>query len=520
MPTQRRRPRESERHSFPAPTAGLISNRNLATAASRQPGASVLRNFFPTATGCVLRRGLEQRADLTDTVVTMFSYLDGDVEELFAATSSTVYKIGVTPTPALTGKASGDWSVVQFSTAGGTFLIGVNGSDAAFVYNGTTWSATTIVFPSGAGLTTANLSHVWVHQQRLWFIEKDSMNAWYLPVDQIGGQLTLWPMGGVFVLGGTLQWGQAWSLASGGAGGLSDQCVFATTEGEVASYQGLSPDPDQGWEKVGTYRIGRPMGKHGFIRAGGDIIIASTVGFISLAAASQADIAALGRLAVSYSIEDEWAQAVRQRGEVGWKCEIWPDGQMILIVPPFSTNYPSVIFAVNSNTGAWGEFTGWDVTALRAFAGKIYVGQPSGTVAQAWVSGTDLGMPYVGEMMPLFTDCGAPASRKFPKLARVTFRAAYDLAERVTAKFEFNTDMPAAPNARPPTDAGVWGSGTWGTSLWGEDRAKKTISVWRGVGGSGDMVSLALQITSANAVPLDAEVIRLDMMYQGGDLVT
>lgn len=332
--------------------------------------------------------------------------------------------------------------------------------------------------------------------------------------------MTKLPLGGVFVLGGSIQWGQSWSLDSGGSGGLSEQCVFVTTEGEVAAYTGLSPDADQGWEKVGVYRVGRPMGKRAFVRAGGDLLIASTVGLVSLAAAAQADIAALGRGAVSYPIEDEWSQAVRQRGEAGWQCETWPDDQMIAIVPPYNVNHDPVVFAINSNTGAWADFTGWVATSIDAFGGRLYLGKPGGVVSQAWVGGTDDGMPFIGEMMPLFSDMGAPASRKVPKLARAVIRTAHNLAELISARFDFDTRMPTPPNPPPATQAGVWGSGIWCDAIWSETVDKKTVSKWRGIGGTGNMVSLALQITSANAIPLDAEVIRLDLMFETGDIRT
>ncbi|MFZ1470082.1 MAG: hypothetical protein WAT09_14060, partial [Paracoccaceae bacterium] len=300
-----------------------MSNRNLALARdpNQPPGAAVLSDFFPTATGVVLRRGIIRRASIVvdDPVLSIFTYISGAVQKLFAAVSTGIRDITTVATPntfagpdVLTGQTSGNWNVVQFATAGGQFLIGVNGTDPAFVYDGATFAATTITVPFGSGLDTSDLSYVWVYKQRLYFLQKDSMNVWYLPVDSIGGALTLLPLGGVFVRGGTLTWGQSWSLDSGGSGGLSEQCVFVTTEGEVAAYQGLFPG-DASWAKVSSYRIGRPMGDKAFMRAGGDIVIATTVGFVSLAAASRLDYAALGQNAVSYPIEDDWADAVQTR---------------------------------------------------------------------------------------------------------------------------------------------------------------------------------------------------------------
>lgn len=284
---------------LPAPTGGLVSNRNLAVSRGPDmpPGAAVLENWFPTSTGIMARRGSKRWATMADSpILSLFTYISGNQKQLFAADDSGIYDITSVPSPytwllatdvseqaispdvpgevgfgeesmpgghIYPGTTSGDWVVVQFGTAGGNFLVGVNGTDPAFLYDGTTFGATSITFPAGSGLTTADLSYVWVYKNRLFFIQKESLDAWYLPVDSIGGELTKWPMGGVFPRGGVLLWGQAWSLDSGGAGGLSEQCVFTTTEGEVAAYQGLSPDPDQGWTKVGTYRDRQADGQEG-----------------------------------------------------------------------------------------------------------------------------------------------------------------------------------------------------------------------------------------------------------------
>src|SRR3546814_14820442 len=92
-------------------------------------------------------------------------------------------------------------------------------------------------------------------------------------------------MAGIFGLGGSLLFGQRWSLSSGGDGGLSEQNAFVSTEGEVAIFQGLSPEDTQTWGEVGLYRVGRPWGKNAFISGSGDLAIATSVGLVPLSKA-------------------------------------------------------------------------------------------------------------------------------------------------------------------------------------------------------------------------------------------
>lgn len=556
QPTAKQKPRRALVTSFPAPTGGLVSNRNLAMARGPDvpPGAAVLENFMPTATGVVLRRGTVRKATLPDNkpVRSIFTYTSGAQKELFAATDDGIWNITtvespnswglvdqdgdyMSPDPAqeqvfgqesvyqldvLTGQSSGDWSVVQFATAGGEFLVGVNGVDDAFLYDGTDFTSTSITFPAGSSLTTADLSYVWVYKQRIWFIEKDSLNAWYLPVDQVGGELTLWPMGGVFVMGGSLVWGQTWSLDAGGSGGLSEQCVFTTTEGQVAAYQGLSPDVDQGWQKVGVYRIGKPMGKHGFILAGGDIVIATTVGLISLAESSRSDYAALGQGAVSYPIEDEWVRMVRERGQQDWRCEVWADGQMVVISPPHSGDADPFVFVVNANTGKWAKFTGWSVRSMAVFQDGLYYGRGDGAVCQAWVGGTDEGLPYVGRMLPLFDDLDAPASLKVAKMARVITRSRHPARGQLSGHVNYRVNFPAAPNPHAVVSGNEWDTGTWGSSIWDATGAEIVSSDWVSVSGAGHDLAIGAQFTSGSIVPLDVELVRIDLTYSLAEIGT
>lgn len=557
VPAQRRKPAKVQFASFPAPTGGLVSNRNLAMARGPDmpPGAEVLENFFPTATGVLLRRGSRRWAsvDADTPIKSLFTYSVGGQREFFAATDAGIWDIttvenpfsyaivtedddyiavdetgdgtvigasSLSPVGDLTGTTNGDWVVVQFATAGGSFLVGVNGADPAFLYDGTEFDVTAITFPDGVDLTTADLSYVWVYKQRLFFIERNSLNVWYLPVDQIGGELTLFPMGGIFVRGGSLLWGEVWSLDNGGSGGLSEQCVFTTTEGEVAAYQGLSPDPDQGWTKVGVYRIGKPLGKKAFIRAGGDLVIATSVGFISLAAASRQDYAALGQGAVSYSIEESWAQAVQLRGQEDWRCEVWADGQMALVSPPVTPSQPPIVFVSNVNTGKWGLFTGWDARSIEVFDGRLFFGTSIGTILNGWTGGTDDGLPYAGRVLPLFDNLGAPGSIKVAKMARAVVKSSYGVKTQLSGQSNFRVNFPPLPSSTPIITGNEWDNAIWDTSIWDADRGDIVVGEWVSVGASGHDISVGMQIVSGAVVPVDAELVRMDLTYTVGEIGT
>lgn len=517
-----RKPRTSQIVSFPAPTGGWISNQNLAqpgggTGAKPPQGAEMLENYFPTATSAILRRGSTVDSVLGDgsaPVTSLFSYINGAQEEFFGATEDSIYDITVSETQVLAGQTGGDWSVIQFATAGGTFLRGVNGEDTPFVYDGTTWGLT----PAITGAVPENLDYVWAFKNRLFFIEKESLDAWYLPVDAIGGAAVKFPMGGVFSRGGSLLFGTSWSLDAGS--GLTDTCIFVTTEGEVAVYQGADPSSSTDWAKVGVYRIGRPLGKKAFIRAGGDLIIATTIGFVPLSQAIQRDFAALAPSAVSFPIEVAWNEAVEKRSSLPWHCEVWPSKQMVVFALPTVNEQPPVMFVANSRTGAWAKFTNWDGTCLEVFKERLFFGSADGKVVEANVSGLDQGLPYTASYVPLFDDLGTPANLKNAQLARAIVRTAVPVEARLSIQTDFQINLPIQPDAPNIPQGNEWGNAIWGQSIWGGSLDPQVQQDWQSVNGLGYAVAAAVQLTSGSIVPLDTELIRVDMTYTMAEIVT
>lgn len=374
-----------------------------------------------------------------------------------------------------------------------------------------------ITFPDG--LTTADMSFVWVYRNRLYFAETGSMNAWYLPVDSIGGTAAKFPLSGVFGLGGSLLFGQRWSLSSGGDGGLSEQNTFISTEGEVAIYQGLGPDDPQTWSQQGLYRIGRPLGKRAFIRGAGDLAIATSVGLVPLSKAIELDLTALTVASISYPIADAWQDALDQRGVTNWQGQIWPDQKVAVFAPPATSN--SVMFIANTETGAWSRFTGWEGLCFDVFGGRLFFGESTGAVYIANETGLDDGIPYSGACLPLYDDLGSPASRKIAKVGRYILRASAEIVGRVTWQSDYNEQLPPAPDAESLGSApSIWGDGIWGQSVWTEGLPRLVVDRWHSLGGTGYNVSLAFQVTSGSLQPLDAEVISSEVLYETADAVS
>ena len=49
---------------------------------------------------------------------------------------------------------------------------------------------------------------------------------------------------------------------------------------------------------------------------------------------------------------------------------------------------------------------------------------------------------------------------------------------------------------------------------------KKVIQKWRSVFGAGEVHSAAIQITSGSIIPMDVEIIRTDVLFTVGDVIS
>lgn len=504
-------------YSFPGPSLGWVSDQNLAM--SQPGGAYRLDNIFPTATGGILRRGKRRHVTIGSPVKSMFTYTQGPLSRLFAATDDGIYDISnEDPEEEEYGLSEGYCSTAQYtSTDGVLFVRGVNGFDTPWVYDGDEFGTDPALTFDGEEPTTADqLSYVWVFKNRFFFIRKDSLDVFYLPVGQVGGELVKFSLGGVFTLGGSLVFGATWSQETGS--GLSSMCVFVTDNGEAAVFQGSNPGDANDWQRVGVYTIGKPMGPEAFFQRGGDLGTCTDIGLISLSQALLRDAESLSPTAMSRPIEPDWGRYVSERFVKRWSSVAWTEGQMLVVAPPTISGQTPVWLVSNATTGRWARFTGWDAMCLAIFNGGLYFGAPDGNVYQANVGGADDGQPYVGVYVPVFDQLGAPGLKSV-HMARAVIRSRFAIRERLSVHGDFRISLPAPFDAAVIGEADVWGAAIWGQAKWGgASEANLIQDRWRNTFGDGEAVTIAHQITSASVAPLDAEFIRTDVLFTSGEM--
>lgn len=415
--------------------------------------------------------------------------------------------------------------VIDDGTTGTLWLTGITGTfqNDETITDGLGGSATAngvtaSLIPAITGVSTAALSCVWSFKSRLFFIEANTLSAWYLPSLAIAGAASELDLGGVFTEGGSLLFGATYSRDAGA--GLDDFCVFVTENGEIALYQGSDPSDSNAWALVGVYRVGKPLGKNAIFRAGGDIAIATNDGIVSLTQALSQDRA--GQTPITYPIEEFWRYMINERaGSVfPFQTRIWHKQSMAVVSVPTFSGLPAYCLVVNTKTGAWARYTGWDTRCITIFQDKLYFGTALGTVIEGEVGGADQDASYSAVAIPRFDMFNSPAE-KMAMHARLMARTNKVFSLQLFAASDYEYDPPNPLPADDENDGEVWGAALWGSFVWGEStEVKSALSEWQAVAAVGTALAPGIQISSGRATEPDIEIISLHLQYNEGQVMT
>jgi hypothetical protein len=533
-----------------------------------------LINFFPTPTDVTLRKGYTKTSTgITGEVQTLMNYANyNGTNTLFAIAGGVIYNASTNPaTSVLTGLTNSKFQHCMISTDGGNFLIAVNGTDPAIIYDGTRWykmatttTAATIstITRGGTGNLTATLTTATAHglatgnrvtisgatasnyngtyyitvtgtttftytmatapaadatvvgnytvlgitgvnsntfininmcQNRLFFVQKNSMTFWYLPVESIGGAALDFPLGSVARSGGYLQAMGTWTLDAGY--GVDDLSAFVTSMGEVIVYKGTNPSDPNAWSEVGVWQMGQTFARRCFFKFGGDLLLLTQDGLVPMSAALQSS-----RLDPRVNLTDKIYYAVSQAAtnfyaEFGWQINYFASENMLILNIPVGTGYEQ--YVMHTITKSWARFTGvnaicWEVAADN----KIYFGA-NGYVGQFYSDTSDAGSNIVANAQQAYSYFDSRGQLKRFTLVRPILQTNYGLP---TVLCGISTDFDTVPLTNqiafnPSTlDAGIWDTALWDNASWGGNLV--VTRLWQGVNGLGFSGSINLNVAS------------------------
>lgn len=465
--------------SLAAPVGGWNARDSIA--AMDPQDAVTLTNYFPQTTFVDLRRGYSKWATgFGAQVETVIAYSGAATNKLFGIAGGAVYDAtsgGAVGAAAVSGFNNSRWQYVNITTAGGNFIEMCNGVDGVYTFDGTTWTDRS---GSITGVTPSNLININVHKNRVWFIEKNTLKAWYLPTQSITGAAAALDLSAFCPHGGFLMAMGTWTIDAGY--GVDDMAVFITSNGDVLVYRGTDPTSASTWALVGVWWLGSPVGRRCFIKWKGDIVLICQDGLVPLSGALQSS-RLNPRVALTDKIQSAMGTAVTNYGSnFGWQILPFPKENMLLLNVPVTTNANQQQYVMNTITGAWCNFTGWSANCFELYADDLYFGSTN-YIAKAWDTLSDNGQAIAAQGLQAFSYFGSPGQLKRFTMIRPTFYSSSPLTSGVSAQVNvgFNTDPSTAPISTATDSAAVWDVGTWDTSLWGSGMVLSRI--WQGAQG-------------------------------------
>ena len=501
--------------SVPAPVGGWNARDSIA---NMEPLDAVqLINFFPTISTCVLRGGSTNWATgMTGQVQTIMVYNGSTSSKMFAAVGTPDLKFydastaGAATATTVTGLTNAIWEYINITTTGGTYLYAVNGADKPRLYDGTSWVAIDAAStPAITGVTTTTLSNVTLFKNRLWFIQKDTLKAWYLPTSAVGGAAQVLDLSAIAKFGGKLVDLDTWTIDAGY--GVDDNLVFVTSNGEVIVYRGTDPASDATWALTGIWKLGSPIGNRSMLKWGGDLLILTYDGLMPMAQSLQSSRLD-PRVALSNKIQGAIvaATAAYSSSTVGWQVYYNARRNAVWINVPIAEGQQEQ-YVMNTITTSWAQFQGWTANVWETYNDNPYYGG-NGVVVRAWddtyVDNTSNISTNVFQAFNYFDSRGV---KKYFTRARPSIFTNGAPAIFVGINVDFNVDDTTAPISASASAVGLWDAGTWDSALWGS--GLQITNNWQGVTGLGYCGSIQLKSASSG---LQIEWASTDVVFQAG----
>lgn len=513
-PQQTSKRQVSRTASLPAPTGGL--NARDAIANMKETDAVIMTNWFPSTSSVDIRNGYQSHATgISGNVETLMPYNYGATEELWCVVGGEIIEVttsGAVGAAAVSSLANSRFQHTLMGTAGGNYLMAVNGADDLQLYDGSSWvSIDGASTPAITGVTTANIININNFKNRVWLIEKDTLKAWYLPVSSIAGAANALDFSGIFKLGGSLVTMTNWTIDN--AAGIDDYAAFISSEGEVAIYQGTDPSSANTWALKGTFRIGRPIGYRCAIKAGADVLILTTDGAFPLSKSLLTDRSQM-QAAVTDKITNAITSDILQyNSNFGWQPIVHPTGNKLIINIPSVEGSTSHQYVMNTITGAWCRFEGWNAFCWETLGDKLYFGGVDG-VFEADTKTDDNGSDISAEVQQAFSYFGENTAQKHFKMARLIFLAESDISPSIVMNVDYGEMSPSGSPSYGAVVGALWDVAPWDTSEW--QTGNIIVKKWQSITGIGYSGGIRVKATNDG---VKVQWQSLDVVYERGGVL-
>lgn len=509
---------ETEVKTIPAPVGGWDAISPLSN--MEQLYAVSMINWVPRPGYLELRGGYNAWAQaITDEPVnSLMVYRPSDgSERLFAASGNEIWECtdyGL-PTLAFDQLLSDKLQYINFTPAGGTTrLCMVNGSDPYMTFDGTNW-----VEPTITGVNSSTFINIDTFKRRIWFVPVNSTSAYYLDTDAIQGPATEFSLGSIFSKGSYLMATCGWTIDGGS--GPDDYMCFISNKGQIALYRGTDPENSSVWVIIGVFDIAQPIGRRCTISFGSDVYIITTVGLIPISKTLPFEEGVQRSSALTNRIQNAMMQAaVNRRFLFGWECCSFYQQALLLLNVPIAENQQQEQYVMNTITGAWTKFTGWNANTFAIFNDSLYFGDNNGNVNLAFAGSLDLTTPIFYEVRCAFNYFDAPGRLKNMTMIRAYLYADGTVIPTIGVDVDYDENSISAPVTILEASGGVWDVSTWGPDGSGDvgiwSLGARNFALWQSAEAVGTAMSVVMGINLAGGSTSTVSQVLTESVFDTG----
>jgi hypothetical protein len=137
---------------------------------------------------------------------------------------------------------------------------------------------------------------------------------------------------------------------------------------------------------------------------------------------------------------------------------------LVMNIPISATQSYQVV--MNTISGAWSRFLGWNARTFVLHNEELYFGGAGGTF-KAYSGRTDFGNNIEFEAQQSFNYFGAKTQLKQVKMVRPIISSDGNPSLLLGINVDYDTTKPSGTPTFTPVQAGLWDIGIWDNAIWG-----------------------------------------------------
>jgi len=489
--------------SVPVPTEGWDAISPLANMDPKR--APILVNWTPRPGWVELRAGYELYqvglgSGTGSPVETLMVRRSPTAQTMFAAAGGKIYDVSSLAVNSVvqSGLSNNRWQYINFTPSGGTTVIQLaNGQDALRQWDGSTWTQPNITGLPGGANTSAIFS-LYAQKRRIWYLLNNSTQVAFMPTDAITGPIAgSLDLGALFTKGGHLQFMADWTMDGGT--GPQDYAVFGSSQGQVALYSGDDPTNANVWALVGVFNLARPIGARCATVSGSDVALITLAGLLPLSQALPYDPSADRSVSLTSRIQNAMADFTTvDANNFGWQLINFPAQTLALLNVPVTENVQQIQCVMNTLTGAWTQFNGWNANCFEIYNDQLYFGDNTGGVQLAYSGGLDGLRPISADMQCAYNWFEDPGRTKRMTMIQPLMVASGSITPFLEVDEDFGASTAAAPVSILQGGA-LWDTAKWDTAIWPQPTV--TITNWLSAQAIGHALAVRMKVNVQGVTP-------------------